>query len=533
MGCLLYSLSLIFSIGKRERRLPPGMFSSSQSYYTREETGLLTRAGPNTVPLLGNEHQIPTADGHFLLTEWAKKFGGIFSLKRFANTTLVVSDRKLIRNLLDKKSNIYSNRPASIVAGLITQGDHLLVMDYGETWRKVRKLVHQYFMESACEKQHIHVQHAEAIQMVRDFLVDPKNHMLHPKRYSNSITNSLVFGIRTKTVDSEYMSRLYSLMDKWSLVMELGATPPVDSFPPLKWMPQRLLGNWRKRATEVGQLMKSLYSEVLNQVEERRERGINVGSFMDRVLDQQETAQLSRNELHFLGGVLMEGGSDTSSSLILAIILAMMAYPRVQERAHAEIDAAVGDGRSPEWSDFSKLPYINMIIKESHRWRPVSPLGVPHALGKDDEIDGMLLPKGSTVVLNVWAMHHDKGTWTDPEHFIPERYESYPALASHYAASGEWDKRDHYGYGAGRRICPGIHLAERNLFIGVAKLLWAFKFGVKQGGDINTSAETGLSQGFLHCVKEYGSSIMLRSEAKRETIMKEFEEAQATFSRFE
>ncbi|KAK0513963.1 hypothetical protein JMJ35_003685 [Cladonia borealis] len=512
VGIIVYALRSMFTIGKRGRRLPPG---------------------PSTIPVLGNEHQIPAADGHFLLTEWSRKYGGIFSLKRFTNTTLVISDRKLIKNLLDKKSNIFSNRPVSIVAELITQGDHLLIMDYGDTWRKIRKVVHQYFMEPMCEKQHIHVQHAEAIQMVHDFLVDPENHMEHPKRYSNSITNALVFGIRTKTTDSDYMSRLFALMDKWSLVMELGATPPVDSFPLLKWVPQRLLGNWRTRAKEVGVMMKSLYSEVLHQVEERRERGINRDSFMDRVLDQQEKNQLSRNELYFLGGVLMEGGSDTSSSLILAIILAMIAYPQVQDRAQAEIDAVIGDNRSPEWSDFSKLPYINMIIKESHRWRPVSPLGVAHALAEDYEVDGMLLPKGSTVVLNVWAMHHDERTWKDPQHFIPERFESYPGLASSYAASGEWDKRDHFGYGAGRRICPGIHLAERNLFIGVAKLLWAFRFGAKEGADINTSAETGLSQGFLHCVKEYGSSITLRSEAKRETIFREFEEARTIFARYE
>lgn len=114
--------------------------------------------------------------------------------------------------------------------------------------------------------------------------------------------------------------------------MELGATPPVDSFPLLKWIPERLLGNWESRAREVGSMMKSLYSEVLNQVEERREQGIDRRSFMDRVLDQQHKNQLTWNELRFLGGVLMEGGSDTSSSLILAIILAMVAYPRVQER---------------------------------------------------------------------------------------------------------------------------------------------------------------------------------------------------------
>ena len=151
----------------------------------------------------------------------------------------------------------------------------------------------------------------------------------------------------------------------------------------------------------------------------------------------------------------------------------------------------------------------------------------------DDSVDGMFLPKDSTVVLNVWAMHHNPETWKDPQHFQPERFEKYPSLASVYAASGEWDNRDHYGYGAGRRICPGIHLAERNLFIGVAKLLWAIKFGVKEGVVIDTSAETGLSQGFLHCVKEYGCTIKLRSEAKRETIMRELAQAQSVFDRFD
>lgn len=141
-----------------------------------------------------------------------------------------------------------------------------------------------------------------------------------------------MFGIRTETVDADYMARLYALMERWSLVMELGATPPVDSFPLLKLIPERLLGSWERRAREVGSMMKSLYSEVLNEVEERREQGIDRKSFMDRVLDQQHKNQLTWNELCFLGGVLMEGGSDTSSSLILAIILAMMAYPRVQEK---------------------------------------------------------------------------------------------------------------------------------------------------------------------------------------------------------
>lgn len=145
----------------------------------------------------------------------------------------------------------------------------------------------------------------------------------------------------------------------------------------------------------------------------------------------------------------------------------------------------------------------------------------------------MLIPKGSTVVLNVWGMHHDKNRWSHPEDFEPDRFSEYVALAPSYAASGEWEKRDHYGYGAGRRICPGIHLAERNLFIGIAKLLWAFEFTQPTGTESNTDPKSGASQGFLHCPKDYGLAIKLRSPDRRNTICKELEKAKSVFAKFD
>lgn len=93
---------------------------------------------------------------------------------------------------MDKKSSKYSNRPQSYVShDLMTSGDHLLVMQYGQQWRTFRKLIHQYFMESMVEKNHIEVQNAEAVQMLRDMCLRPDQHMRHPKRYSNSIIMSL------------------------------------------------------------------------------------------------------------------------------------------------------------------------------------------------------------------------------------------------------------------------------------------------------------------------------------------------------
>lgn len=166
--------------------------------------------------------------------------------------------------------------------------------------------------------------------------------------------------------------------------METGATPPVDIFPWLKLLPEKVFGSYVTRARSIGHQMETLYDEILSKVIARRESGRRLGSFMDKVLDQQKKNELAPNQLRFIGGVLMEGGSDTSSSLILVIIQAMIKYPAIKQKAQAEIDAVVGPDRSPQWSDLDNLPYINMIVKEGHRWRPILPLGFPHALGEGE-----------------------------------------------------------------------------------------------------------------------------------------------------
>lgn len=262
----------------------------------------------------------------------AQQYGGIYSLKRYKNNTIVLTDRKLVKDFVDRKSNIYSHRPQSIVSHMITNSDHLLVMQYGDRWRSLRKMIHQHFMEARCEKEHWVLQEAEATQMIFDYMTKPEEHMMHPKRFSNSITNSLVFGIRSKTINDPYVQRLYHLMEKWSLVQAVGATPPIDDFAFLRYLPQWMTGNWKARAEEVGGLMKSLYKDVLDEVRARREDGVYRSSLMDNVLSNQEKHQLSENELQFLGGVVMEGGSDTSSALILTIVQALSKYPEIQAK---------------------------------------------------------------------------------------------------------------------------------------------------------------------------------------------------------
>lgn len=173
-------------VGRREKNLPPG---------------------PPTVPVLGNIHQIPKKGAHSQFTEWAKQYGGIYTLKLGTGTAAVITDRRLVKELVDKRSSKYSERPKSYVAKLISGGDHILLMDYGPQWRDTRKLLHGTFTEKVVEEQHLKVQEGEARQMIRDYLNEPAQHMLHPKRYSNSITMSIVWGVRTPTAETRHMHR--------------------------------------------------------------------------------------------------------------------------------------------------------------------------------------------------------------------------------------------------------------------------------------------------------------------------------------
>ena len=203
-------------------------------------------------------------------------------------------------------------------------------MDYGAQWRSTRKLLHGSFMEKVVEEHHLKIQEAEARQMIRDYLLHPQDHMLHPKRFSNSITMSIVWGVRTPTPQTSHMERsvpasflinqhdvsrtdnerrLYSLMEIWSKVMETGATPPVDIYPFLHWLPQSVFLNWVDRATHVRDEMNRLYADFLSDIRmRRRHEGAGRDAFMDKVLDQaegnakmQDGLTYNDHELYFMG----------------------------------------------------------------------------------------------------------------------------------------------------------------------------------------------------------------------------------------
>jgi cytochrome P450 len=136
----------------------------------------------------------------------------------------------------------------------------------------------------------------------------------------------------------------------------------------------------------------------------------------------------------------------------------------------------------------------------------------------------MLIPKDTILFLPTWALHHMDSIYPDPECFNPDRYKNHKKLANDYAGSPDWENRDHYGYGAGRRICPGIHFAERNVWRITAKLLWAFEFAEPvdpETGKVMPLDADAYTPGNLQGPLEFKVRIRPRSVAHVAAIKKE------------
>ncbi|KAJ7200308.1 cytochrome P450 [Mycena pura] len=433
-----------------------------QRQRSRKKCKLPLPPGPKRLPIIGNLLDMPSGFEWETYMKWSKEYDSDIIYLDVAGTPIVVlSSMEAATELLEKRSNIYSDRQLQEHTARLPMVNELMgwsfnfgFMTYGERWRKCRRIFHQDFNAEAVRKYYPK-ERAACHELLRRLLRDPDNIVHHLRHMAGEAIMSAAYGITVLPENDPYVK----------LAEEADSVPALMHIP--EWFPG---AGFKRKAKEWRKLSQALIDSPFAAAKRMIAAGTAPPSFTAKLLSEiQDSDDIAVQEegerlIKEAAGTMYTGGTDTTVSALATFVLAMLSNPQAQDKAKAEIDSVIGNGRLPDFTDEESLPYVSAIVKEVLRWRSVAPLGVPHSLQEEDEYKGYRIPAQSIVMANIWAIYHDETTYPDPYEFKPERWlldgKLNPAMRSPEST-----------FGFGRRICVGRFFATSSIFITIASIL--------------------------------------------------------------
>nr|GAT43293.1 cytochrome P450 [Mycena chlorophos] len=430
--------------------------------------------GPPKRFLTGNLHQLPKTKQWLTYAEWAKTYGPLMTLQVLSRRSIVLNSAKAAVDLLDGRAGIYSDRPISVMLDLAGQTSAMFgLRSVDSRFPRYRKML-VAGLNKRSVIQYRGIMESRVRGLLKGLSENADDYESLITTYTGGIALKIAYGYDVEEpAEKDYFVQL---IDRAETAMPTLVQPfyPVEVFPFLKYVPtwfptaafhrialekKKILGDmvyvpyeWAKKKLETSPSEPSFFSQHFlgENDDDEKARG---------VLSQEDADYLT-----WTAGAIYSGGAHTTSSGITSFLLLMSMYPEIQKRAQAEIDAVLGRDRLANMDDRASMPYINAMIKEVLRWAPVAPLGLRHRVIQDDIYEGYLIPKGSMIVPNIWAITHDAEMYPDPFTFDPSRF------------LGDKEQRDPYDFvfGFGRRVCPGSTLAQETIFLAITNTLALF-----------------------------------------------------------
>ncbi|KAI0087383.1 cytochrome P450 [Irpex rosettiformis] len=451
--------------------LPAGMYLAYSAFRHR-----LAAPGPPRLPLLGNLFQIPSQLQFIRYTEWAQRYGPIFSLDVLGQHIVVLNTCEAAGDLfgmefrwlprqcysrqtqyqLDRGSNIYNDRPRLVMANEILGGGVLLSV-----------------MKS--------------------------NHSIA----ASSITTA-VYGWPPLETESHMVQYIQDFVNVVSKTTVPGAYL-VDTLPIMKYIPASI-ARWKREGLKWCDEQTRLFERFNEGVVEKASKGGSEVNFIADLMASKVRHCLSKMEFAWLPGALILAGTDTTAVSLINCTLALLHYPNVLRKAHEELDEVIGRDRAPGFGDKDNLPYIQAISRETLRWCPPVPLGIPHVASE------VSIPQLATVKVNISFPYRAAGTkgtlFQRAVHHCCPKYLGYEqgffyldiltlttsdpsgtsirpkincrchcpldSSGKTLTAPPDTHQMGHTSFGFGKRICPGMYFADQELFTGIAIMLWTF-----------------------------------------------------------
>ncbi|KAG6830681.1 hypothetical protein H0H87_007337 [Tephrocybe sp. NHM501043] len=350
-------------------------------------------------------------------------------------------------------------------------------LPYDNWYKQHRNMFHNYFQSKNISDFHsLQLKHAHTL--LRNLLTLDLNKPALLDRYLRRTTAAIVleicYGHRVAEQGDDYVTLADKALSGVTTSGVFGSYM-VDYIPLLKYVPTWMPGaGFKRQASKWRKLALEMLNQPFNMVKERLKTGSAEHCLTSAELEAwflDGTGDIEKETIiKDVAATAYAAGSDTTLSTLASFFLAMVLHPEVQNKAREELDRVIPHDRLPNFSDRDKLPYLECLVWECLRWNPAVNIALAHLLTENDEYKGYRIPKGTTVLGNIWSILHDPEHYPDPMTFKPDRF-----------LENEVNLREGINpipttvFGFGRRICPGRWLALDTIWIVAASVLSVYK----------------------------------------------------------
>ncbi|XP_027185702.1 cytochrome P450 71A1-like [Coffea eugenioides] len=439
--------------------------------------------GPKPWPIIGNLNLLGS-NPHQSLHLLSQKYGEIMQLKFGSSPVVVASSPEMAKEFLQTHDNIFASRPTTAAAKYTSYNcSGMLWAPYGPHWRQVRKIcLTQIFSPKRLDRyESMRIEERHAF-MSRLYALSGKPVLLrdHLIRFTLSAACQMVLSNKyfaQSEGDGSVVTfeELQEMIDTWFL---LGGVFNIGDWIP--WLDRFDLQGCVKQMKELYKKFDRFHNHVLDDHRAKRktEKDFIPKDMVDILLQYAEDpdlqVKLTGDQMKGLILDLLAGGTDTSASTVEWAMNELLKHPHLIEKATEELDRVIGRDKWVEEADFSKLPFLEAIIKETFRLHPIATLLPPHHAIEDGTVAGYHIPKGTVVFINTRSIGRNSKYWDSPEEFMPERYleKDIDMKGQNFAL---------LPFGSGRRRCPGDNLGLKLVRSTLANLLHGFNWKLPHG----------------------------------------------------
>ncbi|XP_052181449.1 cytochrome P450 71A1-like [Diospyros lotus] len=450
--------------------------------------------GPPRLPFVGNLHQLDKSALYRHLWQLSKIYGPLMSLQLGSRPILVVSSAKMAKQFLKTHDAQFAGRPSMVgQLKLSYNALDLAFAPFDDYWREMRKICNLHLFSAKRVQSFRSIREDEVSKMIKKInKLASDSKPINLSEILLSLTNTIICRIAIgKSYDDDncVKSRFHDVLGETQEMV--GGFFFSDYLPCMSWV-DKLTGQSIRLERTFKALDGFLQQVIDEHLIDKKSGKIGGEDIIDVLLQLKDDGSSIKLSMDHIKAVLMDifvAGTDTSAATLVWIMTELVKNPEAMKKIQDEVRNIDTEKEILYETDLQHLPYLEAIVKETWRLHPPAPLLVPHETIQQCTIGPYTVQPKTIVFVNAWAIGRDPDSWENPEEFLPNRF-----INSSIDFKGQ--NFELIPFGAGRRICPGIHLGVAMVELALANLVrsfnWEIPFGLKKE-DIDTEVRPGIT----------------------------------------